>query len=74
MPIMTFDLAVVIPCFNEQKNLESGVLDEVYQYLDHQNFSWQVIVVEFKVSICMRPHLTTAGRPCQFAAETCHKA
>jgi dolichyl-phosphate beta-glucosyltransferase len=42
---MTFDLAVVIPCFNEQKNLESGVLDEVYQYLARQNFSWQVIVV-----------------------------
>ena len=42
---MTFDLSIVIPCFNEQKNLENGVLDEVYQYLARQGFSWQVIVV-----------------------------
>ncbi|MBN1953837.1 MAG: glycosyltransferase [Anaerolineae bacterium] len=39
-------LSVVIPCWNEQKNLESGVLDEVYHYLCQQDFSWEVIVVD----------------------------
>jgi dolichyl-phosphate beta-glucosyltransferase len=38
-------LSVVIPCWNEEKNLESGVLDEVYQYLEKQTFSWEVIII-----------------------------
>jgi glycosyltransferase involved in cell wall biosynthesis len=39
-------LSIVIPCWNEQKNLESGVLDEVHRYLACQAFSWEVIVVD----------------------------
>jgi len=35
----------VIPCYNEQKNLENHVLDEVAAYLSGQPFTWQVIVV-----------------------------
>jgi len=27
-------VAVLIPCYNEEKNLERGVLDEVYQYME----------------------------------------
>lgn len=38
-------LSVVIPCWNEEKNLEGGVLDEVYQYLAEQSYAWEVIVV-----------------------------
>lgn len=38
-------LSVVIPCWNEEGNLESGVLDEVHQYLAGQDYSWEVIVV-----------------------------
>jgi glycosyltransferase involved in cell wall biosynthesis len=38
-------LSVVIPCWNEEKNLEGGVLDEVYQYLSEQSYAWEVIVV-----------------------------
>ncbi len=39
-------LSVVIPCYNEEKNLQSGVLDEVYQYLSCQDYPWEVIVVD----------------------------
>ncbi|MBN1217517.1 MAG: glycosyltransferase [Anaerolineae bacterium] len=38
-------LSVIIPCWNEQKNIENGVLDEVYQYLARQPFAWEVIIV-----------------------------
>ncbi len=45
MPTSTPYLSVVISCYNEERNLESGVLEEVYQYLAAQKYSWQVIVV-----------------------------
>ena len=38
-------ISVIIPCYNEEKNLERGVLDEVYQYLIGQDYAWEVIVV-----------------------------
>jgi dolichyl-phosphate beta-glucosyltransferase len=38
-------ISVIIPCYNEEKNLERGVLDEVYQYLIAQDYAWEVIVV-----------------------------
>lgn len=38
-------LSVIIPCYNEQKNLERGVLDEVNHYLSGQDWPWEVIVV-----------------------------
>jgi len=38
-------ISVIIPCWNEQKNLEAGVLDEVYEYLVRQTYLWEVIVV-----------------------------
>lgn len=38
-------ISVIIPCYNEEKNLERGVLDEVCQYLARQNYSWEVIIV-----------------------------
>lgn len=45
MPISTPYLSIVIPCYNEARNLERGVLEEVYQYLVSQNYIWQVIIV-----------------------------
>lgn len=45
MPIASPFLSVVIPCFNEEKNLENNVLEEVHQYLKAQKYSWQVVVV-----------------------------
>jgi dolichyl-phosphate beta-glucosyltransferase len=37
-------LSVVIPCYNEQENIKSGVLTEVYNFLKTQPYSWEVIV------------------------------
>jgi dolichyl-phosphate beta-glucosyltransferase len=38
-------LSVVIPCYNEARNLERGVLDEVHDYLIRQSYVWEVIIV-----------------------------
>ncbi len=38
-------LSVVIPCYNEAKNIERGVLDEVHDYLGQQPYAWEVIIV-----------------------------
>jgi len=38
-------LSVIIPCWNEAKNLEHGVLGDIHQYLGRQEYSWEVIVV-----------------------------
>lgn len=37
-------LSVVIPCYNEEKNLKRGVLDEVRKYLEKQKYLWEVII------------------------------
>ncbi|MBN2392744.1 MAG: glycosyltransferase [Anaerolineae bacterium] len=38
-------LSVIIPCYNEAKNLEAGVLDEVNDYLTQQTYTWEVVIV-----------------------------
>ncbi|MBN1878469.1 MAG: glycosyltransferase [Anaerolineae bacterium] len=38
-------ISVVIPCYNEAKNLEAGVLDEVNQFLSLQTYAWEVVIV-----------------------------
>jgi dolichyl-phosphate beta-glucosyltransferase len=38
-------ISVIIPCYNEAKNLEAGVLDEVYDYLTRQTYTWEVVIV-----------------------------
>ena len=37
-------LSVIIPCYNEEKNLKRGVLDEVEAYLGKQKFTSEVII------------------------------
>ncbi len=37
-------LSVIIPCYNEQKNLEHGVLPEVRTYLASRPYRWKVIM------------------------------
>jgi glycosyltransferase involved in cell wall biosynthesis len=37
-------LSVVIPSYNEKKNLSRGVLDEVFEYLEKQPFTYEVIL------------------------------
>lgn len=39
-------ISVIIPCYNEEKNLEAGVLDQVREYLRTQTYTWEVIVVD----------------------------
>jgi len=38
-------ISVIIPCYNEEKNLARGALGEVYAYLKKQDYPWEVIVV-----------------------------
>jgi len=38
-------ISVIIPCYNEERNLERGVLNEVHQYLSGQDYRWEVVVV-----------------------------
>lgn len=37
-------LSVIIPCYNEEANLNRGVLKEVNNYLKKQKFIWEVII------------------------------
>lgn len=37
-------LSVVIPSYNEQKNLSRGVLDRVLSYLKSQKYSWEILL------------------------------
>lgn len=39
-------LSVVIPCYNEEKNLKRGVLSEIEKYLQQQKYSSKVIIVD----------------------------
>lgn len=39
-------LSIVIPAYNEEKNLNKGVLDQVNNYLKKQKYSWEVLVVD----------------------------
>lgn len=43
---MMIDLSVVIPAFNESKNIKNGVLDKVYEYLKEQKYSYEVLIVD----------------------------
>jgi glycosyltransferase involved in cell wall biosynthesis len=39
------DISVIIPCWNEEKNLESGVLEEVHEYLKGREYTWEALIV-----------------------------
>lgn len=39
-------LSIVIPAYNEEKNLKRGVLGSVYDYLSKQKYLWEVLVVD----------------------------
>src|SRR3989344_6160665 len=41
-------LSVVIPGYNESKNIQSGVLEKVYEFLSQQKFIWEVLIVDDK--------------------------
>jgi len=37
-------LSIIVPCYNEEANLNKGVLEEMYQYLKSKKFDWEVLV------------------------------
>lgn len=39
-------LSVILPCYNEEKNLQIDVLLEVYQFLINQSFESEIIIVD----------------------------
>jgi dolichyl-phosphate beta-glucosyltransferase len=39
-------LSVVIPAFNEEYNLRTGVMDSVYDYLSRQDYTWEILFVD----------------------------
>jgi dolichyl-phosphate beta-glucosyltransferase len=39
-------LSIVIPAYNEEKNIRLGALDKVARYLDTQDYAWEVIIVD----------------------------
>lgn len=39
-------LSIIIPAYNEEKNLRRGILDEVGNYLEQVNYSYEVIIVD----------------------------
>jgi glycosyltransferase involved in cell wall biosynthesis len=43
---MKTHLSIVIPAYNEEYNLRTGILDSVYDYLSRQSFSWEILFVD----------------------------
>jgi len=43
---MKMFISVVIPAYNEEYNLRTGVLDSVYGYLKEQKYSWEILFVD----------------------------
>lgn len=39
-------LSVIVPCYNEQENLQKGSLFRVNDYLTKANYTWEVIIVD----------------------------
>src|ERR1035437_7202779 len=39
-------LSVIMPAYNEEYNLRTGVLDSVYDYLSDQKYSWEILFVD----------------------------
>lgn len=39
-------LSVIIPAYNEEKNLESGSLKQVNEYLKKQSYDYEVLIVD----------------------------
>lgn len=37
-------ISIIIPCYNEEKNLKRNVLNEVYKYLSKKDFIYEVII------------------------------
>lgn len=43
---MKIYLSVIVPAYNEEYNLRTGVLDSVYDYLSEQPYTWEILFVD----------------------------
>lgn len=43
---MSIKLSIVIPAYNEEKNLRKGSLDKVFNYLKQQSYTYEVLIVD----------------------------
>src|SRR5947207_1918748 len=39
-------LSVVIPSYNEMRNLRAGALQSVFEYLEKQSYDWEVVLTD----------------------------
>ncbi len=39
-------LSIVIPCYNEEKNIKKGKVNQVIAYLQTKTYSWEVLIVD----------------------------
>ena len=39
-------LSVVIPCYNEERNIRLGALENVAHYLNKKQYAWETIIVD----------------------------
>lgn len=39
-------LSVIIPCYNEERNLRLGALENVAHFLNKKKFTWEVVIVD----------------------------
>ena len=39
-------LSVIIPCFNEERNIRLGALENVTHFLSQKDYSWEVVIVD----------------------------
>lgn len=39
-------LSIIIPCYNEERNLRMGALQQVAHYLSKQKYSWEALIVD----------------------------
>ncbi len=40
----TPQISIIIPCYNEEKNLQNGVLEQVSRHLKKVTFTWEVLI------------------------------
>ena len=39
-------LSIIIPAYNEEGSIKKGALEKVYEYFEHQDFAWEILVVD----------------------------
>lgn len=39
-------LSIIIPCYNEERNLRLGVLEKVSRFMEKKKYAWEVLIVD----------------------------